>query len=263
MKKLVLFSSILAISFGSCKKEDSQIQGPAPSTYSPQDRTTSVLNPFENLGALHNEAMDYVGQSPNLGAMTRYQKYESVYNFNQTYYASTKMGTEEFSTFVGQIDLLVAAGKNAPAELYRNGKINQRMRGLLDTLYTILLETAEGGLPLDPVTMTGAVKTFEANVVLHYGMPDANTSVNTDIAMVMAGSAIARYSYAYWYNANINPTSPWHPIIKDDPLSRTWIGVALADIGDFFSSTCFYNDLSVWDLNCAWANGAEASASAK
>ena len=247
MKKFFLFFGLAVIINVGCQKK--------------------LTNPFENLGVSHNQIMDSLATKTGFLSMDRNKIYDAVYPFISAQSKASKMDTAEYATFINYIDILSNAKKEAPALLLRDKKINKKMKDLLGELYTILLSD-EGSTNVTPAEMTKRLKDFETTVMRKHGTPSTNLGKNSDVAMVIAGSAIARYSYAYWFDAAQNPKNVWHLAFTgnsggNETSLRTWWGAVKADVGGFFSGDCFYEDEFVWDLNCAWSTAAAASAAAR
>jgi hypothetical protein len=266
MKRSILLISVLLLGLLSCRKDPLL----KDNTLAPPDVPGSDLivihttNPFEELGAAHNKALDFVASRLGFPHLSPMQTFEAVHQFLNKQYPSPARSIAELNISKKQNDLLFAAGANAPRLLLQLNKISPQGKLLLDELYALVFTNNSNFSPMNPELNT-KVAGFEDRVYRTFGRPSSNLNSNTEIALILASAAIARYSYSYWYNAFYNANNPWHVVFYEDhsadhrPFPQ-WLKTVWADICGFLGTDRDEN--GNLNLNNAVNNAGERSADA-
>jgi hypothetical protein len=269
MKTLIIGAFLTAgVCLIACRKEKLPQNVPAEISSinsKPADnvRIGKYVNPFENLGIQHNQALEYVTHAPGFPDLTNQQLYDAVYPFTSAYYHHPKMSHSEYQDFRARIDQMVGAVNSPSSLLLKAGKISLGLKSLMDEFYQVLAPFGNSTVPMSSDNLNAKVLSFEQSVVARFGMPSANLNNNTDIAAILANAAVARHSYSYWYDAYMNSSNPWYPLVNLADINqrpnwrRAW-NIVKADVVGFFNSTCL-SPLSI-NLGCSIENSIDASA---
>jgi hypothetical protein len=246
MKTIFAGAFFIACAFlVSCRKEKLPQSSPAESSSQKNDivnnaRAGKYTNPFESLGIEHNQALEFVTHASGFPNLSNQQLYDAVSPFTAALHHNPKMSPAEYQDFRTRIDKMVESSNNPASLLLKEGKISLEMKNLMDEFYHILEPFGKSLAPLSPNELNAKVLAFEQSTVARFGMPSADLNHNTIIAAILADAAVARHSYAFWYDAYTNSSNPWHPLLTQTnnnsrPNWRRACAIVKADIVGFFS----------------------------
>jgi hypothetical protein len=269
MKIKIILPVLLAIALlSACKKDITPITTLAETksgTNNPVNQRAQLPNPFEYLGVLHNQAMDHVKNSRGFQHFDNYQRYSAAYAFINQKYPSVKMNQSEFDLFRSEINQLVDADNAAPKVLFSKGRIDLQTKTLLDRIFQIFDKYQASSEAPSADVISQQLISFETDVIKQFGCPSNNLSHNSNIAAVLASSAIARYSYYYWYTVSKDYSNPWNNVFSDMAEKSTinwgqvWRTVKADFIGFWSSDGQTGGSL---DIETAACNSLDASAGA-
>ena len=263
--KTILPAFLVFVLLASCKKDlptKSSWGEPQAIAENRSSQRAGLPNPFEYLGVIHNQAMDYVKNSRGFQNFDSYNRYSVVYQFTSEKFPSLKRNESEFELFKNEVMELVNADDRAPKVLYSKGRIDLQTKMLLDKIYQVFADCNVASETTEPSKIFEKLIAFEANLIREYGCPSSNLQNNTSIAAVLASSAIARYSYYYWYTVSKDPMNPWFKVLSNSVHKSTinWgqlLRTVKADFIGFWSSD---GQSSGLNIGTAISNAIDASA---
>jgi hypothetical protein len=141
MKIKIILPVLLAIALlSACKKDiTTKSNNPVSNATIPNTNTqrAGLRNPFEYLGVMHNQALDYIKNANGFESFDDYNRYCTAYSFTNQHLPSTKMSPKEYQVFRNGIAYLVAADNTLPKVLYSSGRIEIQTKVLLDRFLKI------------------------------------------------------------------------------------------------------------------------------
>lgn len=252
----------------SCSKEKitkSEVEIPnlPPSLQSP-------FNEFNYIGENHNALLDYVKNNLELSEASKYDRYLTAKDFTQT--------TADWTMFQNQSASAqyLSSQTNWGAQALAQGYFPANLAPYLDSLEQIFEEAIDQN---NEAFMQ--ISTFEnrIDVLIEYIMEheelvyDSDTKIGNSVAKLVGTLVIAKYSYAYWVNAALDPDNEWHELLAPgvggiyrvsacDFCRRAWraIRVAAADVWGFMTCLdCLNQNTGFYDLVQAWHYAGEVS----
>ena len=249
----------------------------------PQDRFEAIANPdnpYDYAGAFHNEGLEVIENMDNFPCVSELERYSRYMQFVQSRYPEVTYSYEQmgrlFDTAIPIVDM-------APGEVVtlwiENEVVSPQLGAHLRDLYQTLMDY--GTRDSSPEATANAIIDFEQRIMSSNGPEFDDPNTEREIALLLTNSAIARYSYAYWYDVGHDPENAWNVILNggcgtsggngngsgsgnDDGGTAEsgfwkWLKKAWADTSTFFSSDC--SGGMVVELVCRIANAGSASSS--
>ncbi len=188
-------------------------------------------NPFDFVGSMHNQILDYVIGKTSLEYMN-----DSIINYLTDMFMdsvyndySGQMTQADFATFIASVDTFVSALTKGTAD-YCTVISDSYLCTALNEVSNMLIGMINTSL-VSPTEFAQYVITYENQILEQneYSSPDAPT-INEQ-AQALAALSIARYSYCYWYEVVNNSNSPWYYYqnnTKDCPIPE--IGRCIRDV---------------------------------
>ncbi len=264
----MILAYILALVIQSCRKEEKPGASKEVATLPSALSAISTSNPFDYLGELHNEALDNITAEVNFPSTTNEVKFNIIKQTNQVEFGQYS-GIDEYADVSSFIDSLYSNDtylRELPTKLYSSGLITSDTKILLDDILNLLFERTE---EMSPNQFVSAVNSIESDIITTYGMPsntilgELNMQIDADISKyLLITCAIAKSSYAYWYNASLDASNPWHTIVSENPNQSgkekkfwEWLKRTGKDIGGFILGGFRANGGGTYDPNTGNVSG--------
>jgi hypothetical protein len=238
----------------------------------PEDRFEAVANPdnpYDYVGAFHNEGLEVIENMEHFPCVSELERYSRYMQFVQSRYPDVTYSYEQ----MGQLfDATTPLVDMAPGEVVNvwieNEVVTSQLGSLLRELYQTLMDYGTRGS--SPESTANAIIEFEQKVMTSHGPEFDDPNTEREIALLLTNSAIARYSYAYWYDVGHDPANEWNVILNGgcgvtggngggtaERGFGKWLKKAWADTSAFFSSKCSGN--IVVELICRFSSAGSAS----
>jgi hypothetical protein len=205
-------------------------------------------NPYDFIGKLHNEGLDYIAKTRNLKELNAKDINNAVNeflvrripNYTEFSYEEMKQHLENTDIFAAQLYMEKIRMEEVLRGYHDAGRILDKLTYLFKNIYV-----HENWV--SPEDFSHRIADMEAEVISwkKHNNP-AETSTMNIYSVTLATLSVAKHSYEYWYNAEFNPNHPWYPEVKarsgngdDKPgfFKRVWnaicdgakaVGMALA-----------------------------------
>lgn len=243
----------------------------------PQDRFEAVANPdnpYDFAGAFHNEGLEVIENMDNFPCVSELERYSRYMQFVQSRYPDVTYSYEQMGRLFDATTPLIDMAPGEVVNLWiENEVVTSQLGNHLRELYQTLMDY--GTRDSSPESMASAIIEFEQRIMSLYSPEFDDPSVDREISLLLANSAIARYSYAYWYDVGHDSENAWNVILNggcgvtggngNDGGGTAergfwkWLRKAWADTSAFFSSDCS-GDMFI-ELLCRISNAGSASSS--
>ena len=250
-----------ALLLSACQKTTKLSQDPKDSSSGTGGSTAMTLtvnntNPFNFVGASHNNALDLIGSNANFATLTDQAVHDIVEAYSNTNLniPATTYATQQNVIEYANYDLTHTL--NIPNELKTVGSITEDVRQGL-----VALQSALGiNKPLTQITSmsdvktpaqaTTSVQTLEQAIIQQYGAPTTlNLNRTIDLTTndgkatyLLIACAIGKYSYYYWHEMLNQPTNNWYVVFDQGgstsapgPVTMSGPGKVLKAVGNWFA----------------------------
>ncbi len=228
---------------------------------------------FEQLANFHNEGLQYVGQfgPSNLTQKQRYYLVDEFLGINPDW-------TND-SIFISQINQICGNGDISFLFIGQNRSTNnidpdlKNILSKIDTLFDEMLYKAENNIETSPTEFNYKVDQLIDFIYENYNVQyDEKTNKANKYGVVVASLFLAKFTYAYWYEAATDPNHPWYDYMHSNAernlfLRSIWraIRAAARDVWGFLTGVALCepsdNNFICIDLGAMISNAIEASAS--
>lgn len=264
-----------ALLFSACQKtskrsteQDDSFSGSGGS--SAMTLTVNNTNPFNFVGASHNDVLELIGNNANFSTLTDQAVHDIVEAYSNTNLGIDPTSFASLQNAVEYSNYDLSHSLNIPNELRAVGSITEDVRVKLVALQTALginksLATISGMNDVKtPSQATAAVEALELSIIQQFGPPttlnlnrtiDLTTNDGKSTYLLIA-CAIGKYSYYFWHEKLNMETSNWYVVFDQGGSSTSpttgpvalsgpgkvlkaignWFARAGADIGGFASS---------------------------
>lgn len=205
-----------------------------------------VENPFNEIGLLHNQAVENFAYALNGGM---HFTTEDLYRFNvrQGFLDEKETSLGEFTAKLDTIDNVtldfLLEDNSALQRISSSNIFNSYMVNFKD----LLMYSVKSEISITPSMFTSHIRDIENEVIEKY-TNTRDTSEMKEYACVLVSLAVAKYSYSHWYNAAVDKQSSWYNIIqermnqkkkdKDKPSFWDKFASKCADIGNAIGAVC-------------------------
>ncbi len=236
---------VMSTYFVSCNRE-SETERSAVSSISHSKAAEYPANPYDFVGQRHNQFLNYLAATTNVGKLTTLDIFMASNEFSQTF-----LGQQDTLDLNETIVHLEGTENYVNNLLHKNGSYgiflsNPLLISIMDEFtHALRLMMSDSSLML-PDVFFSFINNLE-NQVLAEGM---HTNPKEDIinehAQVLSALAIARYSYDYWYDVISDSSNPWHYYVNNgtkETNCRIWRFICdvahtvKADVVGFFGDT--------------------------
>lgn len=205
-------------------------------------------NPYDFIGLYHNEGLDAVKNTAGFPCLDPVVRYTHYVKYLQSRYPEIEISYEDMGRTFDESAMLVDLSPDEAVDLFKDrGLISADMSPYLLRIYRALFSHGEAGST--PEQLAEEVKRIENELIDQYRLEFDAPDQESSLALILSGSAIVRYSYAYWYAVDQDAENGWNVILdggctNDDPpiqekggfwkkLRRAW-----QDASAFFRSDC-------------------------
>lgn len=242
MKKtmIALVATIMAGAcvFLACSKEE---ENTAKNGTKEKCMMQNEANPYDFMGKLHNEGLEYGFSKLGYGDISEEDIYNSTIEFVEQNFPENSINVhasfDETQTIILNTEETVAAlllGECTTKEFFRDEFLAEMMNRL-NELFVNMLETNE---LTSPEQFAEQTTDLENHIVClnRHNKPSAYGELNEyDIALISL--AIARYSYSYWYSVATDGSHPFHEYFLSGLGNGEKRCPLFKKIGEFFKET--------------------------
>ena len=233
-------------------------------------------NPYDKFGLLHNQGLDAIKSLPGFPCVDPVDRYQAYMDFVKSKYPEVNYSYEKMGRLFDETSQFTQMTPDAVvAELVKRGRISDAVAPYLQQMYSTL--HSYGSEHQSPEALAEELISLENQLMATIDAEFDQPSTENEVSLILANSAIARYSYAYWYAVDTNENDGWNTILDggcgprsgddiDDgeiqgkggkfwkKLVKIW-----TDTVAFLSNDC--DGDFVPELICRFANAGAASAS--
>ena len=219
--------------FASCEKEENmktQIRDVGT-----QSIKSSMTNPYNFVGELHNEGLNYIVQNCDFMNLTDTTIYDAVNSFvKERFGISSDVKYEDITEMnlvvPDNVASLLLGEKSAISFIQK-----EELAIVMDSVIAILRTMLEENKLMNPNEFSEKIMLLE-NVVLkmecHNPTPTI-TSVVNEYDAILSALAIYKYSYSYWYEVANNENHLWN-LFSSKSLRTKKPCEFLEKVGNFF-----------------------------
>ena len=195
-------------------------------------------NPYDFVGQLHNNALDYIAASCNMTTLNGEAINNAVNDFMQNHF--TNYNPSSYTKFMQHVE----EADELTAELYTGITSLENILmecdaddagNILDRLTQLFRDADASNVVISPNSFRNQVAVLESEVIgwNKHSNPEQTLEMNIYSA-TLATLSIAKYSYEYWYHAEMDLEHPWYPLTQakkgDEPgfFKKLWNGICVA-----------------------------------
>ncbi len=217
MKKIVFLGLISSFLF-SCAKEEmidsisSQNDNVNENSSFQRISDGSIFNQF---GVKHNFILDEMGARADISKTSKKERYDLCVEIIME---QNNVIPEEILSY-GALNSAVGFGKGLNIQSGAKKIINrtyftENEEHIIQDFLILMSEIENGETPLSIEEVNNKIGLIENNILNTLGANFDETTNKVDKGgHLMVACAVAKYSYAYWYNVAINVNHPWHSIL--------------------------------------------------
>lgn len=183
----------------------------------------NINNPYDSIGFLHNEALDYfILHNTNTWTPTLSlnQNITNYYNVVYPYFAS-QGDNKPLQYYIDFLDTLfnyLPENDYTFSQYLLNKGYSSEVVSQIDNLFNLTVNHS-----YDAIDLCNSIKAMEDAVVMS-AMP------NNEKQMFLIGSAVVKFSSTYWIEVKNDPNNDWHdngqPLPLVGPLTRAIVDAA-------------------------------------
>lgn len=229
-------------------------------------------NPYEFVGVYHNEGLDAIQNSPRFPCVDPVQRFEIFSEYLKAKYPDLEPSYTDFGSVLDfATDYVDLTPEDAIARLTAQGLVSSAVAPKVHRMLELLwLHTEAGSTPVafakEMIKMESEL--LDRNIAEYNALQE-----ETETALLLASSALARYSYAYWYEAASTETNGWNIVLdggcgNNNPNDGVWakggknflkrLRQAFVDTISFFNNDC--DSRGLIQFLCRLYNAGTASA---
>ncbi len=211
-----------------------------------EDQTRATIEFYEEFGIGHNALLDEIGSAGDLAALTHEERYDLITEAILVEDPEFSMDFETCNAHIAFTNALTS--DNAADEIIAMGELTENVHGAITLLFEIMEDVDIDNEDSELVTSANFVDRIaeledfiETNCEVDY---NEELKMGNDGALMLGACAIAKYSYAYWYNSIYEEDHLWHGLFnsyaEEEELDiiaarAPWIKRAWADVTNFFA----------------------------
>ena len=251
MKKIFMAVAVLAITaltaicFSSCNDENEE----SVKNNTNFKSVSNNVNPFDEVGAKHNQLLYDIAEHCDMSHLTLRDLYNHGINYSSIDSSQTTFDNYvEFGVSNQEFIMDYMEDSTAIEEFTTDKEFIHYYNAFRKILVNVCLNNNL----ISPDDFSRQILALENDIIKNKTFD--NTDVNDIYGVLLASFSVARYSYAFWYDAYYNEKNPWHTIVINNINSNDLQKGLFNNVVKFVKRTVCAAAADVWGAVKALGN---------